>query len=801
MTLGKKVLHHLLPLAIFFVVASVFFGPLYTGKVLVQSDNIQLTGVNKEVNEYKEKGEDIRWNNREFSGGPVQRSSDFNPMGIVNRILLSDTLIPKPIMMMVYLFFGMYLLLHVLGVSRWLATIGAFAYAFSTFNIISIEVGHDNKVLAMAFMAPVIAGVIWAYRGELLKGGLVTTLAAGFQLYFGHVQITYYSLIMVIGYLVVVIYQTIQSKDWSQFFKISGVLAFATIIGLGCNFANIYGTFEYVDYSTRGGSDLTSGEAGNVSSDGLDKDYALAWSSGKMEALTILFPYFHGGASSERLSENSDTYEALKSRGVDQRTLQNVTGNLPLYWGTQPFTGGPIYFGAIVCFLFILGLLSIRGPLKWWALGLTVLSLFLAMGKNLEWFTDIFFYYIPLYNKFRSVTMIFSITQLTLPILGIVILDRLIKGEFDQQKVIKSVIQSAGVVIGLGLVLIVFKSSFFDFKGQNDAAYGFPQWLVDAIVSDRKRLFVNDIIRSIVFVGLAAGMIWLYLKKLVKVQYLIASLAILILIDLWGVNKRYLGSDDFQPKRKISQTQFQPSVADQQILQDESYYRVLNLTSQNPFSDGVTSYFHYSVLGYSAIKMQRYQEIIDRYMRDMNKDVLGMLNAKYFIVNGQNGPQAQLNSSALGNAWMVKSLISAENADDELESIGTLNLKEEAVFDKRFENSQQERSYTAVGSVSLKSYHPEEMVYDFSSDSDQFVVFSEIYYAPGWKAYIDGDEVPHIRVNYVLRGLEVPAGDHEVVFKYQALSVGLGDPLAILCSILLLVGAPLLIFRKSRKSI
>ncbi len=783
MTLINSLRHHAIPVLIFLVLGAVYFAPTFSGEVLLQSDNIQLKGVNKEVTEYREKGESIHWNNREFSGVPLQSPSSLNPFYTAYKFFYLG-FFPRLVMMIFALFIGCYILLQVLGVSRWMSTIGSIAFAFSTFNIISIEVGHDYKVLAMAFMAPVLAGVIAAYRGAYLKGGLLTFLAAGFQLYFGHIQITYYLLWMVLGYVILVLVETVRNKSWKHFFQASAVLTLATALAFGSNFGKLYSILEYSDYSTRGGSELTKGQSANVSNDGLDKDYALSWSSGKLEALTLIFPYFHGGASSESLDESSDTYQALTTRGVDKRTIDSVTNNLPLYWGTQPFTGGPIYFGAILGFLFIFGLLIIKEPVKWWALGLTVLSLFLAMGKNLEWFTDMFFYYVPLYNKFRSVTMILSIAQLTIPVLGIMALDKVFKEEFEAKELVQKLFQAAGIVIGVGMVFILFKASFFDFKGQNDAAYGFPQWLVDALVSDRKRLFTNDIIRSIVFVGLAAGSVWLYLKKIIKPFHAILAIAVLVLVDLWVVDKRYLGGDDFQPKRKITQTQFQPSQADLQIKQDKGHYRVLNLTSQNPFSDGITSYHHYSVLGYSAIKMQRYQELIDRYLREMNTSILSMLNVKYMIIKGQNGHQAQRNST-LGNAWLVNQLKMVSDADDEIERVGIEDLSTTAIFDQRFE--ALESDYSGNGSIDLVDYHPEKMVYNFSSEEEQFAVFSEIFYAPGWNAYIDGEEVDHIRVNYILRGLEIQAGDHEIIFKYEPASIAVGNYLIVISGVLFLI--------------
>lgn len=788
MKFDKKDLYHLLPVLLFFIILSIYFAPLYSGKSLVQSDNVQLTGVNQEVLEYKEKGEQIHWNNREFSGVPLLVSSDYNPFKFLNKVLFYG-LFPKPVMMIFFLFIGFYILLQVFGTSKWLAAIGAFAYAFSTFNIISVEVGHDNKVLAIAFMAPVLAGVILAYRGAFLKGGVLTAIAAGFQLYFGHIQITYYLLFMVLGYLILLLVQFAKSKDWQLFFKASGTLVIATLIAFGCNFSKLYATLEYADYSTRGGSDLTTQQGKKVSNDGLDKEYALSWSNGVLETFTLAFPYFHGGASGERLSEDSETYKVLSSRGVDPRTTQNVIQNIPLYWGDQPFTGGPIYFGVIIIFLFVLSLFIIEGPIKWWAIGLTALSLLLAMGKNLEWFTDFFFYYVPLYNKFRSVTMILSIAQLIIPFMAILALHKIIDEQEPVKNLDKKLYQAGGIMLGIGLFFLLFKGAFFDFSGANDQAYGFPEWLLSAIEDDRKRLFSADIIRSIVFVILAGAGLWLFLKKMLKLNYLIAGLAILVLIDLWSVNKRYLNASDFDSRRG-SQQVFQPTNANKQINQDNSYFRVMNLAAQNPFSDGLTSYHHYSVLGYSAIKMQRYQELIDRYLQSMNPVVLNMLNVKYIIQRSEEkGQTVSQNSGALGNAWMVKRLVSVAGADEEYEEIGTTIPRVEAIFDiTRFPDYAAESTYSAEGEVTLSDYHPEEMVYEFSSPEKQFVVFSEIYYAPGWNAYIDGDPASYLRVDYLLRGIEVPAGDHEITFKYEPFSLEGGNKIIILSSILMLLG-------------
>ena len=785
MKINKSSLLHLIPITLFFVLISVFFAPLYSGKTLVQSDNVQLTGVNKEISDYKENGEQIHWNPREFSGVPLMMSSEYNPFKIMNNLFFYG-LFPKPIMMVFALFLGFYVLMLVNGASKWVAGIGAMAYSLASFNIISVEVGHDNKVIAMAFMAPVLAGIILAYRGELLKGGVLTMISAGFQLYYGHIQITYYLLIMVLAYLVVVVYKTTKSKDWNLFGKATGVLAVATLIAIGCNFTKLYSTIEYSDYSTRGGSELTK-QGNNVSNDGLSKDYALSWSNGKMETFTLMFPYFHGGASGESIDRNSEVYQALSARGVDAGTVANVTSNVPLYWGSQPFTGGPIYFGITVCFLFILSLFIIKSEIKYWALVLIVLSLLLAMGKNLEWFTDIFFYYVPLYNKFRSVTMILSVAQLLVPFLGFMALDVLIKKSDRLNIASKNVLISVGVVAGIGVFFYLFKNAFFDFQGLNDAAYGFPDWLLTALQMDRKDLFNSSLLRSIIFTILIGGALWLYTKNIIKMTHLLIACALLILVDLWVVDKRYLGEDDFQTNRRMAQQVFQPSKANQQINQDKSYFRVLNLASANPFSDGLTAYHHYSILGYSAIKMQRYQELIDKYIQSVNESVLGMLNAKYYIVKGQNGPVAQRNSKALGNAWLVDQVSLVDDVDSEYEKLGEIDPANEAIVDQSKFPALSEKTYSAEGSVELKEYHPEKMIYSYMSDESQFAVFSEIYYAPGWNAYVDGEEVDYVRVNYILRGMELPSGQHQIEFRYEPLSSSFGKYIIIVSSLFLLV--------------
>lgn len=786
MNLSKGFISHLIPIAIFFVLVSIFFAPLYSGKTLVQSDNVQLSGSMKEVADYREKGEMIGWTNREFAGLPILSGSEYNPFIYINRLFFGG-FIPKMIMMVFALFFGFYLLSQVVGAGKWVSAIGAFAFAFSTFNMISIEAGHDNKVLAMAFMAPVIAGVILVYKGKYLVGGLITVFAAGLQLLYGHIQITYYLLIIVLAYLILVLVKTIKAGTWNEFIRGSITLLIATLIAILGNFGKLYSTLEYSSYSTRGGSELSSTDQPR---DGLDKEYAMAWSSGVLETLTTVFPYFHGGATGEQLSDDSETYKALKSKGVDQQTTNNVTASIPLYWGDQPFTAGPIYFGITVMFFFIMGLYLIKGSMKWWIVGLTILSFALAMGKNLAFFNDFFFNYIPLYNKFRSVTMSFSIGQLLVPLLGVMALNEIVKRDVSAVVSRKALMQSVAIVGGLGIIFLFFKGAFFDFKGINDTQYfaQFPDWLIRAIVEDRKSKFNGDVIRSLIFICFLGAGTWFFIKEKLSARYYLIGLSVLVFIDLWAVNKRYISLDDFDKSRQLNRQVFQPSNADNQILQDDSYYRVFN-TTRRLDQDGLTSYHHFSVGGYNAIKMQRYQEVIERYISQGNRNVLNMLNVKYYIVQNDQQLIAQRNAGALGNAWPVQSLMVVDNADEEISALGDFDPVNTAIVDNRFNDYLESisKSYTGEASVEFLDYHPEELRYKFSSDTDQFLAFSEIYYKPGWNAYIDDQKVEHIRVNYLLRGMHVPSGEHTVVFKYEPVSETIGDILAIASIFLILV--------------
>ncbi len=788
----KPFLPHAVAHVLFFVVASAFFSQLYQGKELVQSDRVQLSGIGREVREYRDKGETILWTNTQFSGLPELQNYKYNFFRFIHLSL--NKVFKRPVLMMLILFSGFYIFMQVMGVPVWLSAIGAFCYAFGTFNVISIEAGHDNKVFAMGLMAPVLAGMMLCYRGRLFMGGSLLALSLGLQIYYAHIQISYYLLMAILVYVVIEFIMALREKRIAMFLRRSVFMLVVALIAVAINLVKLGYTWEYGKSSNRGGSELTkTGTA--TSKDGLDKGYALQWSEGQLEVLTVMFPYFHGGASAESLEGRSNTAKVLRRNNVDPNTSNQILSSAPLYWGDQPFTAGPVYFGIVLVFLFAIGIAFVDKKLRIWSLVIIGVTLLLSMGKNVEWFTNIFFYNVPLYNKFRSVTMILALTQLMVAFVGVYGFSLFLKAERARQLKILKI--SGGIMLGVAAFFYLLKDVFFEFSAPADQRYlsaGYPDWLIQAFVDDRIALFNGDLLRSAVFVILVSAAVWLWISKVMNEKLLIGAMVVLCLADLWVVNKRYIHDEKYQ-RDFSSLAVFQPSAADQQIMNDKDYFRVYN-TTVSPFQDGVTSYFHNSIGGYSAIKLQRYQELFEGHISQGNQSVFDMLNVKYFISGDARTKQASLNRGHLGNAWLIKQVKSVTTVDDELEALNGLNPAEEVVVNEKYDVSTA--SYSGQGSVSLTNYHPDEMTYAFSSTERQFVVFSEIYYQPGWKAYVDGVFTPHYQVNYVLRGMEVAAGDHEIVFRFSPPSYAYGTKISLISS-LLLIGFVVIGFTPLRK--
>lgn len=791
----KALLPHFIAIVAFLVITLIYFGPLLQGKELLQHDVLNHVGTSKDLYDYREtKGEEALWTNSMFSGMPGYQVSALYPNNWYYSIhQFIHTVIPHPSTIIFLCLIGFYFLLVSLRVHPLISALGAFVFAFSSYTMISIATGHNPKCYAFAYMIPVIIGTLLTFRGKYLLGTAITAFSIAIQISVNHVQITYYFLILLLIYGFFEAYKAIQNKAYQPFLKSVGCLLIAAILGILPNITGLWVSMEYAKESTRGVSELTLEDVDNKTG-GLDKSYATQWSYGIGETMTFMIPNFKGGSS----SAIGDNKTALKE--VDPSFRQNVAG-MDSYFGDQPFTSGPAYLGAIVCFLFLFGLFIIEGPLKWWLLSATLLSVMLAWGKNFMPFTEFFLDYVPGYNKFRAVTMTHVIALFTIPLLGILALKKVI----DHPDIIKEKQKQFFIVFGLtgglSLVMYLFPDLFNSFfktgeyekilsqlranKWPDDQATMF----LNSVESARKNIFTADAIRSFIFILFGAGLIWLYSIKKFQWKYLVGTLFLLCIIDLWSVDKRYLNDKNFVSKNR-TQEAFKPTSADLQILQDKHpNYRVFNLTL-NPFSDASTSYFHKSLGGYHGAKMKRYQELIDYHISKNNIQVLNMLNTKYFIVPGENKqPIAQNNPEALGNAWFVKEYKLVANADSEIVALNDFNSATTAIIDKRYENLLE--SFTlqpdSTAEIFLKEYDLKKLVYESNAGTEQLAVFSEVFYDKGWKAYIDGKFVPHFRVNYILRAARIPAGKHIIEFKFEPEAYYTGQKISIAGSILLLL--------------
>jgi hypothetical protein len=797
----KRAIPHLVATAIFLAITIFFSLPAFQGKQIVQQDNVQASGAAREVTDYfKETGKAALWTNTMFSGMPAYQiwvAYPTDAMTGLHRFLKRWT--PEPANKIFLFLIMSYVFLIVLGLDQRISIVGAIALSFPSYNFIFIEAGHSTKAMAIGYMFGALAGIILTYRGKLLMGAVVTAFFMTLELKSNHFQITYYLLMMSAGLFIAYLVQALKEEKLPQFIKASILIGAASLIGLGNNAPHLWTTYEYSKHTIRGGkSELSSNQKENTG--GLDKDYALAWSYGKMETMTLLVPNFAGGSSGESpmfndgsQNEDSEALKFLQSGQVDQNQANQLAQRVRSYWGPMPFTSGPAYMGAIICFLFVLGLVIVKGPLKGWIIAVTVVSILLAWGKNLEWFTDIFFYYVPFYNKFRAVSTTLVMTQVAMPLMAMMALHQMLKG-VDQEDLMKGLKYAAGVTGGLCLLLLVMPTLFGDFL--NDQEYALPSGFKNALAADRISIMKSDAIRSLIFILLAAGAIWMYMKEKLKGPVLIAVIGVLILVDMWGVNKRYLNEGSFGDVTSNEQL-VPPTRADQQITQDpDPHFRVFN-QAVNTFNDATTSYHHKSIGGYHAAKLRRYQEVIEKHLTPGNMNVFNMLNAKYFIQQAEDGqPIARSNPGALGHGWFVQEIKMVNNADEEIEALTGFDAAKTAIIDKRFESAVTGFSpaFDAAGTITLTDYDPDRLTYKSSATSDQLAVFSDIYYADGWQATVDGNPVDHFRVNYVLRGMIVPAGDHEIVFEFRPSSYYTGVTLSWIFQIILLIGIGFVVY-------
>ena len=812
MNLLKRMLPDVVAIVVFAVISFAYFCPAVTeGRILSQHDSVAGIGAGQEAKEYLERtGERTRWTNSLFGGMPTYQVSpsydSTNLLKVVENVY--HLYLPTYVWYVFVMLLGFYILLRAFDFKAWMAGLGAIIWAFSSYFFIIIAAGHIWKFITLAYIPPTIAGMVLCYRGKYLKGGLLTALFVALQILSNHVQMTYYFLFVMLFMAIAYGVKAYQENAKANYWKATGVLLIAGVVGICVNLSNLYHTYEYSKESMRGKSELIKKDVKNQTNSGLDRDYITQWSYGIGETFSLLVPNVKGGASVP-LAMNE---KAMEKANPMYRSIYNQLGQ---YWGEQPGTSGPVYVGAFVMFLFVLGLFLVKGPMKWALLGATVLSILLSWGKNFMGFTDFFIDYVPMYNKFRAVSSILVIAEFTIPLLGMLALKELVSSPALLKERKRDILISFALTGGLALLFAILPRVFFPTyvsSMEMQALQSLPADQLAPLLANleevRISLFTSDAWRSFFIVSAGMVLLGLYGAGKLKQPALLVSLAILCLADMWTINKRYLY--DVQFVEKLAQVDsFRQTETDQMILSDTSLdYRVLNLAS-NTFNENKTSYWHKSIGGYHAAKLRRYQELIDEHisgemsdlfsavaesegdMQQLNPaefSVLNMLNTRYFIFPLQGGQTLPLeNPFALGNAWFVNDVQYVANANEEIEALHHLNPQTTAVVDKRFESVLKPIASDSTSTITLVDYEPNYLKYEVESPNGGTVVFSEIYY-PGWKSMIDGKEVAHGRADYVLRAMNVPAGKHVVEFHFDPDSLHTTESIAYIALALLVLG-------------
>jgi hypothetical protein len=776
-----------------FVLASItYFYPVLQGQKLKQSDITQFRGMVKDINDYRiDNNTEPYWTGASFSGMPAYQISAYYPNDIVRGLDRLLRFLPRPADYTFLYFLSFFVLMMALKVNWRLAILGALAFGFSTYLIIIFGAGHNAKAHAIAYMPLVIAGVLWVFQRKFLLGFFVTGLAMALEIYTNHIQMTYYLgfCLLILG--IVELVNAIKEKVLPIFLKQAVIIMAAVALGIGANAPRLMALKEYADHSTRGKSELTINLDGSEKAitKGLDKEYITQYSYSKLETFNLFIPRYMGGGTIEKLGENSSFYQFVEDK-AGKKVAREYSEQVLTYWGDQPIVEAPAYIGAVIFFLFFLGMFLVKGRLKQWLIAATIFSIVLSWGRNFEGITNIFIDYIPLYNKFRAVSSIQVIAELCVPILGVLGLKAFfssaMRKEEKQQGLKKAVLAFVALIV-TGFCLA---HMFGTFEGLRDAQqYSEIPGFLDAVISDRKAMLFSDTIRSLILVLISGGVLWLFLKDKLKSVFVIIGLTLFILFDLISVNKKYVNADDFKSARKIEKP-FTKSDADKLILQDKTHYRVANF-AVDLMNDGSTSYFHNSIGGYHAAKLGRYQELFDFQIAKNNMQVFNMLHTKYFIVpDAEGNPQAQQNKEANGNVWFVQALIPVQNANEEIQTLDTLNTKKEAVIlenDYQKMDMQFPMQQDTIATIALVDYKVTSLTYNSKTETAQFAVFSEIFYKEGWSAYIDGELTPYFRVNYILRGMKIPAGNHKIEFKFEPKVIQQGKIVSLISYALLLL--------------
>ena len=805
----KNIVPHVIAVLIFLTLTLVYFSPVLEGKDIKQDDAIGSMGWGKDARDYhEESGEYSYWSNAMFSGMPCnytyapQPDNTFKPIGQVLTLNVFGASY-RHIGCIFLTFIGCYILLLALGCKSWLSIAGSIVYTLGSYNFIIIDAGHMNKSLVMATMAPFIGGIILCYKRRLLVGSLVTLIFAGLNAYWSHQQVSYYMLITAFIMAIVYFIYAYREKWLKYYWKATGTLAIVAVLAIAPAIGILLPTSDYAKSSMRGGSELDIKEG--EKSSGLDTEYAFAWSYGKTESFTLLVPNLYGSSSNTEVGTDSELYKAYRNvligryanmvleqnpgaswneamryiknekqimKSIDSDAA-NFVHHAPTYWGEQPMTSGPVYAGAIVCFLFVLGLIIVRGAEKWWLLTATIFSLILAWGSNLSGINNFLFEYMPLYNKFRAPSMSLVITTLAMSTLAILAVKRFMEVAKENTLRAKNTMNALyiafGITGGIALLFAVMPDAFFDFKSSNDDGIAqFPE-LYDAMVTQRRSMLISDALRSFGFILAAATLMWTYTRYNFKQTLFIGALGTLFLLDMWPVCKRFVNDEKFMPKKET--TAIPLTAADREIkilAGNDPHYRVFNLTS-NPFNEAFTSYKHHSIGGYSPAKLARYQDVIDHHLSKMNWNVISMLNTRFIITEDGVAENNALYGlpGAYGNCWFVDNIVWVNNAKEEIDSIKNVN-KQTAYIDKMLLNdvsNYKQYINNTPGEIKLTEYrNPGNIIYESYSEAPKLAVFSEVHYKT-WKAYIDGKEVKPIRANYILRALPIPAGAHTIEFK------------------------------------
>jgi len=800
----SKITPYAIAIILFVVVATAYFSPVLQGKKIFQNDIKHFIGMAKEVNDFRNENDaEPYWTNAAFGGMPTYNLSVKYPNNYIKKLDNLLRFLPRPADYLFLYFLSFFILLSVLKVEYKLAVLGALAFGFSTYYIIILGVGHNAKAHAIAYMPMVLSGILLVLQRNYFWGFVLTAIAMGLEINAGHPQMTYYLLFTVLILGIVYLIDAFKEKQLPSFIKSIGILIIAVVLAIGVNATSLLATNEYANFSTRGKSELTINPDGSSkeASNGLSKEYITTYSYGIPETFNLLIPRFMGGGNYENVGLESNIYNFLKDKTGPKQAKQ-FTENAPMYWGKQPIVEAPAYIGAILVFLFVLGVFLVKGKLKKWLVAAVIFSILLSWGKNLGFLTDFFIDYIPMYNKFRAVSSIQVIAELAIPLLGILALKEWFLSENKDENKLYYLKISFYIIGGLTLIFTLFGSSLFAFEGLRDGNYDkMLPGLLDAIIDDRKAVFFADSLKAFILVSLTAGVLWLFMIGRLKKNIVILVIGGMILFDLVSVDRRYVNNEDFLSAKKIDKP-FIASEIDKEILKDKSVFRVANFVG-DPMNDGGTSYFHKSIGGYHAAKMGRYQELFDFHIAKNNIEVLNMLNTKYFVFeDGSQREAVQKNPDANGNAWFVSTIKLVENANDEIMALDSLKTISEAVINAKFvpADFSTQFSIDSLASIELTSYKANELIYETITTTNQFAVFSEIYYKNGWNAYIDGVLAPYYNVNYTFRGMEIPEGKHVVTFKFEPTIIKKGNTITLISYLLLLLIPAGWFFIEKRKS-